>query len=94
VVAYARANFARAQIEALRGDRDDLIERVKLVETQNVALTAALKAETTKREALEKVVTGKEDLEAILHRLDLHDRTAAAAADNLLEKITDLRSAP
>jgi hypothetical protein len=76
VLAVGRASLVKAQLEALRGDRDDLVERVNRVETENTALKADLKEEVGKRSALEKVVTGKEVMDKLLLLLDRHDRRA------------------
>lgn len=69
VVAIARANFAKQQIIALRGDRDDLQHRVDILESENERQTAELINEKQKVAVLEKVVTGKEDLEEIIDQL-------------------------
>lgn len=65
VVVYARANYAKTQIEALRGDRDDLTERVERLEKDLTEAQAQLVIEKNKVLALEKVVTGKDELQRI-----------------------------
>lgn len=69
-VAVARANFAKAQIEALRGDRDDLIARVQMLEAENLRVSDALKSEQQARKVLERVVTGKEQLDHMQTTID------------------------
>jgi biopolymer transport protein ExbB/TolQ len=88
VVGYARANFAKAQIEALRGDRDDLLTRVQILENDKVRTDAALLAEQGKVAALEKVVTGKEDLEHIQASLTEHDQLMRDQATKIMENLT------
>lgn len=70
-VAMARASFAKAQIEALRGDRDDLLKRVDLLEADNVRISEAHKQAEEKVRVLEKVVTGREQLEHLQSAFDL-----------------------
>lgn len=69
-VAVARTGFAKAQIEALRGDRDDLLTRVQMLETENLRVGDALKNERDARKVLERVVTGKEQLDHIQSTID------------------------
>lgn len=87
MVGFARGSFAKAQIAALRGDRDDLAERVRIVEdakeklevdfeAYKVTAAADLHEETARREALELVVTGKQELQQVITILDAHDRRA------------------
>lgn len=89
LVAVARASFAKAQIEGLRGDRDDLTERVRIVENEKARdklvfekqlaqLRTELDAEHQKVEVLERIVTGKELLERLANDLT---NTAAKAND-------------
>lgn len=73
-VAVARASYAKAQIEALRGDRDDLMKRVDLLQADLDIASEQLKAEREARLVLEKVVTGREVLEHIQSSLDQHVR--------------------
>jgi len=69
-VAMARASFAKAQIEALRGDRDDLTARVQMLESENLRVSQALQVEQQARKVLERVVTGKEQLDHLQATLD------------------------
>jgi chromosome segregation ATPase len=69
-VAVARASFAKTQIEALRGDRDDLRTRVDILESEKTRLEASLKTESDKVRVLEKVVTGKEQLDHLQSTID------------------------
>lgn len=80
-VAILRANLAKTQVEALRGDRDDLQKRVDRLESENDDLTesnqvrdATISAQTQKIQILEKVVTGREQLNHLQKQLDSHDK--------------------
>jgi hypothetical protein len=91
-IAVARTSFARAQIEALRGDRDDLITRVQMLEAENVRVSDALKTEREARKVLERVVTGKEQLEHLQSTMDLYIKSTVEwreAQRDLLQKILD-----
>jgi uncharacterized protein (DUF3084 family) len=81
VVAFFRANLARAQIEGLRGDRDDLIDRnERLTKTlaelkeSNAVRDATISEQVHKIHILEKVVTGREQLNHLQKQLDAHDK--------------------
>ena len=71
-VAVVRASYVKAQLEGLRGDRDDLQTRVKLLEDDNVRVSEALKVEKDKVAVLERVVTGKEQLDSIQNTLETY----------------------
>jgi chromosome segregation ATPase len=75
-VAVVRASYVKAQIEGLRGDRDDLQSRLTEARTESAECKAhvaemrsRLEVEVQKREALEQIVTGKKELEAVLEIL-------------------------
>lgn len=77
IVAFYRVNLAKSQIEALRGDRDDLDKRVKRQDEEIDALKKAkqsqdsiIRAQNEKIKVLEKVVTGKEQLDHLQVQLD------------------------
>lgn len=70
VAAFLRASLAKAQIDALRGDRDDLKERVRILEEENERKTLALQTEADKVKVLERVVTGKEALDRLQVSVD------------------------
>ena len=93
ILAYAKANFAKAQIEALRGDRDDLQARVKILEEENPRTEASLRVEQSKVSALEKVVTGKEELKLIQIRLESHEKSMQTHAVGLDSKLTMILAA-
>lgn len=63
--AVARANYNKQQIEDLRGARDDQAHRIEFLEHENTRINTELVAEQQKVGVLEKIVTGKEDLEDI-----------------------------
>ena len=60
--AVLRAGYIKSQLEALRGDRDDLIARVGILERDNVQLRADLEAERQKAKVLENIATGRDVL--------------------------------
>jgi chromosome segregation ATPase len=79
-VAVVRSSYAKARIEALQGDRDDLIERLNETRVEYgeckfkyEQLKVQLDGESHARKALEEVVTGKKELEAVLGILTKHD---------------------
>lgn len=73
--AIARGSFAKAQIEALRGDRDDLQRRVEFLEDEYDRTRKELQAEKEKVDVLTGVVTGEAQLQSILTFLDDHGKT-------------------
>jgi len=83
---YLRASYAKAQIDALRGDRDDLSARVQRLEADNKDLETELEKEVTSRKALETVVTAKAEIAKLVTILDSHDQRAIAI-QNLVAKI-------
>lgn len=76
-VVVARAQFVKAQLEALRGDRDDLMKRVELLEQDNLRLSDAFEASQEKVRVLQALVTGKEQLDHIQETLDAQNRTTS-----------------
>ena len=80
-VAFFRVNLAKSQSEALRGDRDDLNERVeqlkeKLEESdrKTIKQNEIIAAQDRNIKNLEKIVTGKEQLDHLQASLDSHDK--------------------
>lgn len=59
-IAISRATYTKGQIEALRGDRDDLGKRVELLEKEMERKTSELKTANAKVQILENMVTGRE----------------------------------
>jgi chromosome segregation ATPase len=70
VVAVFRATYAKEQIIALRGDRDDLKERVSMLEQENLRVSTDLSNEKEKTKVLQQIVTGKEQLDHLQNTLD------------------------
>ena len=96
-LAIARANFAKAQIEALRGDRDDQEKRIKRQDEEILGLHSELQTERSAREALERVVTGKDLLTELRKELLEHHTSAmkglqiiSSTMEELLSSNTDL----
>lgn len=65
-LAVARSSLVKAQLAALRGDRDDLKERVERLETEKDDQKDLIKKQNIKIEVLEGVVTGKDQLDKII----------------------------
>lgn len=90
--AFARANFAKAQIEALRGDRDDQAKRITRQDEEIEGLRVELKQEQAARVALEKVVTGRDILEELKTVLTEHATTTeknSKAIFGTMEQVLD-----
>ena len=68
-VVFSRASLVKAQLEALRGDRDDLQARVDRLEQEGKEKDNKITQLETKAQALETVVTGREQLEIIISSL-------------------------
>ena len=103
IVAFFRVNLAKNQIEALRGDRDDLSDRVdRLTEALDDAKKEKEKQDDIIKEQarniknLERVVTGKEQLDHLQTSLDAHDQRIderhATISKNFAEVIDNLRT--
>lgn len=96
-VAFFRVNLAKNQIEALRGDRDDLSKRVDNLndlideyKVSKVAQDVLIREQAEKIKTLEKVVTGKEQLDHIERFLENHDRRVDERHDTLSRNIGKL----
>jgi len=95
-VAFFKANYAKAQIVALRGDRDDQAARLERQDQELKEMRAELLAERTARQALEKVVTGRDLLEELRTELT-HHHTAAmqglSGVHNTMEQVVEVLEA-
>jgi hypothetical protein len=88
VVAFYRANFAKTQIELLKGERDaanDKITRLEIELKEERTLRTSL---DNKVKVLEKVVTGREQLIHIQESLDNHDKRVDERHDTLIKYLT------
>lgn len=65
-IGFLFATSVKAQMQALRDDRDDLLKRDERKTTEIAALQAKVEAQADQIAALQAVVTGKEQLEALL----------------------------
>lgn len=81
VAGYFRASYAKARIEALNGDIEERDRRHELLKDELAEERTAreetdrkLQAETTARQVLERVVTGKQELEEIASILRVMDQ--------------------
>ena len=97
IVAFFRVNLAKNQIEALRGDRDDLSERVDRLTDQ--LEEANVKSETQARviqqqaeniKNLRDAVTGKKELAHLQSTLDAHDARVDERHNNLSRRVDDI----
>lgn len=75
--AVIRATYVKQQLDLVRSDRDDWKDRVTTLEAENELAKVKFEAEKTSREAaesritvLERIKTGRDELERILNRLD------------------------
>lgn len=82
-VAVARVSYFKAQLDALRSDRDDLRVRIEILESdkaaqavENEKLEALLDAEKKKAEVLEGIVNGRDILLEIRNTLSTQIETA------------------
>lgn len=91
-VAVARASFAKAQIESLRGDRDDLQKRVDFLEAENVRIDAALEAEKSKVKVLEGITVGKDHLVLIEKALQIHNEQMVEITRSIKESLEAIQA--
>lgn len=92
-LAVAKANFAKAQLEALRGDVTDYQNREERHEKEIQELQRDLATERVARQALEKVVTGRDLLEAINTTLRNHHEAAIDGQKKIYTTLEELVSA-
>jgi hypothetical protein len=71
-VAFFKASYAKVQITALRDDRDDQAKRIERQDREIEDMKRDLVAERSARQALEKVVTGRDLLEDLKTDLGTH----------------------
>lgn len=83
-VAVGRSALVKAQLEALRGDRDDLNIRVGILEHENEILKRDLKEESGRRQTLERVITAQEEIKILGSKLDEHDKLAREINTNVI----------
>lgn len=95
--AFARASFAKAQIDALRGDRDDLQKRVEILEGENTRISTELDAEKVKLVAeqgkvriLENITIGKDHLVTIERMISTHDEAVVEVSKNINQHLVNI----
>jgi hypothetical protein len=76
LVAFTRASFAKATIEALRGDVEDRDKRIDFLEEENVRTKAALKRIGEENRVLKANIGNKEEIRQLLAQSDAHERAA------------------
>ena len=96
VVAFFRVNLAKPQIELLRGDRDDQEKRIERLEgdlelskKDKEKQDAIIREQNNKIRILERVVTGREQLDHIIEQLANHDHRVDERHDTLLHRFTE-----
>lgn len=96
VVAFFRVNLAKTQIELLRGDRDDQEKRIERLEgdlelskKDKEKQDAIIREQNNKIRILERVVTGREQLDHIIEQLANHDHRVDERHDTLLHRFTE-----
>lgn len=104
-LAVARANYAKTQITALRGDVDDLSNRNQrladelIIERSNLAaVQKELETERSKVSVLEKVITGRDKLEdisktltSLVGKTDEHQRKLLAETTAIRKELATAR---
>jgi gas vesicle protein len=92
-LAVARANYAKAQIMALRGDRDDLQERATRQDREIQILKQRIGEAETARRVLERAVTGRDLMESLRDELNAHNKAAMDGLQKIytaIEELTDV----
>lgn len=80
--AYYMASLNKNQLEALRGDRDDLNERVKRLEAEKLERDVKIEKLQTESKVLRDLVTNESKINDLLSALATHDA-------NVEQKYTD-----
>lgn len=78
VVAFTRASYAKATIEALRGDVQDRDRRIDFLEDENERKTSALKRQSGEIEVLRDLVTSRAELAEFIELAKGHEVKADA----------------
>lgn len=99
-LALARANAANSTVTALRGDRDDLITRLSLANDKIVTqagimelMRLDLQKSNEKIAIIERLASGKEQLDHLQVQLDTHDKRVDEHHRVLIATIIDLLDA-
>jgi hypothetical protein len=90
-VAIGRSSLVQAQLAGLRADRDDQEHRIERLEGDNQRLTVELASETNARQVLERLVTGREQLDRIIKLLQQHEGSTKTANDSIIKALKDLK---
>lgn len=95
--AVIRATYIGQQLNLVRTDRDDWKDRVTTLEAENELGKIKFEAEKTSREAaesriaaLERIKTGRDELERILRRIDDLEASGAKQHGNLFKDMESL----
>jgi hypothetical protein len=93
----ARYSYVKAQLDNLRGDRDDLIKRVEILESdrtslqqKNELLEHTILEERRKVAVLENVVVGRDILQKLQTTLDVNTQKVAGQHDAMLAKLDEI----
>ena len=87
VVAFYRATLAKTTIEGLRGDRDDLISRVGLLEAENARLAARMTSLLAENETLRTLKDSTHAVERLADRLISADMARGAEHHDIIAAI-------
>lgn len=87
VVAFYRATLAKSIIEGLRGDRDDLIVRVGLQETEIARMAVRMLSLEAENETLRTMKDSTHAVEVLADRLVAADRARGAEHHDIIAAI-------
>lgn len=90
--AIFRTAAFKEQLSSLRDDRDDLMVRSNIQKDEIAELKAQVQAERSARMTLERVVTGRDQLEHIAQVLEAHDKKSGARTDQIIKAIGGLKA--
>lgn len=76
VVAFTRASYAKATIDALRGDVDDRDKRIDFLEDENERKTAAMKRFSDENKFMKDLVTNRAELKEFVALAKEHEDKA------------------
>ena len=87
VVAFYRATLAKTTIEGLRGDRDDLISRVGLLEAENARMAATMASLSAENETLRTLKDSTHAVERLADKLIAADLARSGEHHDIIAAI-------
>lgn len=84
IVAFTRASYAKATIEALRGDISDRDKRIEFLEDDNNRTKTALKRISEENQVLRDLVTNRAELAEYIAVAKDHETKAGSRHNDLL----------